>query len=190
MSFFNTSTKLQYTLVLIIMVAFGNYSNAQYCSPPMNNIEVCYKTEGVIQVLSFDCSKTNDTKSIAITIESVAGGTAPYSITTASGRVSEAVIAEGGRFLYSFTPSDYQNGLDFQINDQMNKTVNFKDGDIVNTILNNVFSVDCIVPYFLVSDNTTIQAGENKVFTATECILLDHTFEVKENSDFEAGISN
>lgn len=194
MNFLITSTKLRCTLVLAIMVALANYSNAQYCSPPINNIEICYKTENDFLALSFICSKTNDTKSMAMTIESVTGGTAPYSISTISGstgKVSETVIAEGGSFIYSFTSADFQDErLGFQIKDQMNKTVNFRDGDIVGTIFSNVFSVDCTVPYFLVRDNTTIEAGENATFTATKCILLDHTFEVNEMADFQAQISN
>lgn len=194
MNFLITSTKLQCILVLTIMVALANYSNAQYCPPPTNNIEVCYKAETILQAVSYICSKTNDTKSMAVTIESVSGGTAPYRISTTSdstGKVSETTIPEGGSFIYSFTFSDFKQGkIDFQIKDQMNKIVNFKDSDVARSILSQVFSVTCAIPYFLVSDNTTIPAGENVTFDASECILLDHTFEVNEMADFEARISN
>lgn len=192
MSFLTTSSKMKYTFVLAIVIAFFNYASAQYCPPPTNNITVCYQLGGGI-ALDFQCSETNGTPTIALTVESITGGTAPYTVSTQSGsngRVSETEVAEGGSIIYSFTLDDYQNNrVNFLIRDQVNRSTSL-DADLLSQISNNLFSGNCSVvkPYFLVSDNKIIQAGENETFTATECILLAPTFEVQVNADFEAGI--
>ncbi len=196
MNILTTGAKLHCPFIIftLIFITFNySYAQLQECPPPENNIEVCYKVNDFF--LDFQCSKTNNFKTIALTIESVSGGMPPYTITTvdgSDGSLSKRTVEEGGSFIYSFSVTDLSDitrqKINFEIKDQVNQSTNLMNSGIANTIFNNVFSVDCIVPYFLVSDNKVIRAGENEVFKASECILLAPTFEVHANANFEANI--
>jgi len=193
MNFLTTGTKLKYVLIFVISITFINFVSAQKCFTSTDGITLCYKGSDII--FELPCSETNGTTAFAVTVENVTGGTAPYTVIPESGsngRVSKTKVRQGSGFIYSFTLDDLQNNLiNFQIVDQNGKTASL-DNFIINSIANNLFSGNCeiIDPYFLVSDDTVIEEGETEVFTAIECILLNDTFEVKENADFEAGITN
>jgi len=194
MNFLTTTKPLKYSIVLVILLALVTLSNAQYCpTVPANNIKLCYQLGGGI-AFDFQCSETNTATTIALTVQSVTGGSAPYTITSvngSNGRVSETKVAEGEGFIYSFTLDDFQNDrVNFVVRDQNNKTTDL-DSNILNQISNNLFSGNCNVvnPYFLVLDNNTaIAAGENKIYSALECVLLDKTFEVNKDAVFEADV--
>lgn len=193
MNFLTLEKVLKYPVVLAILLASVNLCNAQYCPPASNNITLCYQLGGGI-AFDFQCSETNDATTIALTVQSVTGGTAPYVLTSvfgSNGRLSETKVAEGEGFIYSFTLDDFQNDrVNFTVKDQTNRTTNL-DANILNQISNNLFSGNCNVvnPYFLVLDNNTVvAAGENKVYSALECVLLDETFTVDKDAVFEADV--
>jgi len=193
MNFFTTTKSLKYSIVLVILLASVNLCKAQYCPPATNGIELCYQLGGGI-AFDFQCSETNGATTIALTVQSITGGVAPYvisSVNGSNGRVSETKVSEGEGFLYSFTLDDFQNDrVNFTVRDQANRTTSL-DANILNQISNNLFSGNCNVvnPYFLVLDNNTaIAAGENKVYSALECVLLDKTFTVDKDAIFEADV--
>jgi len=194
MNFLTTAKSLKYIFVLATFIAFVNLSKAQYCpTVSNNNIKLCYQLGGGI-AFDFQCSETNGSTTIALTVQSITGGNPPYTVTSVSdsnGRVSETKVLLGGGFIYSFTLDDFQNDrVNFTVRDQANRTANL-DPNILNQISNNLFSGNCNVvnPYFLVLDNdTSVESGESKAFSALECVLLDKTFQVAKNADFEANV--